>query len=276
MSAYATAFCFTLNNYNDLEIQSLDENEFKYTYLLYGYEIAPKTGTPHLQGYMQFKFCKRRDTLSRINPRIRWAEAKGSDEDNWTYCTKGLKYKEFGTRVLKQQGKRNDLDKIKEDLFNGRELEEIMLDNPMLYHKYGRTMEKNSRSIYRRLIKNWLTSCKWLWGKTGVGKSRQAFENFNPLTHYVWRNDKGWQDDYNGEDTVIINDFRGEIAFQDLLQMIDRYNYYIRRRGKSPLLFSSKHIIITSSLHPKDVYLFLQNGDSIDQLLRRCEVTELI
>jgi len=49
---------FTLNNYtlqNELDIQLLAKMDNSILYLVYGREVCPTTGTPHLQGFIQFK-----------------------------------------------------------------------------------------------------------------------------------------------------------------------------------------------------------------------------
>lgn len=55
---------FTLNNWTQAEFDLLiqpDNFPSKFSYLLFGREIAPKTGTPHLQGY--FEVPKKRGRL---------------------------------------------------------------------------------------------------------------------------------------------------------------------------------------------------------------------
>lgn len=47
----ALNWCFTLNNYTLKEYEALQNQECRY--LLMGKEIAPTTGTPHIQGYIQ-------------------------------------------------------------------------------------------------------------------------------------------------------------------------------------------------------------------------------
>jgi len=46
-------WCFTLNNYKAIDEAILRQLDSKY--LIYGYETAPETGTPHLQGYVYFE-----------------------------------------------------------------------------------------------------------------------------------------------------------------------------------------------------------------------------
>lgn len=121
----------------------------------------------------------------------------------------------------------------------------------------------------RRKFRTEMTTCDWLYGPTGTGKSHAAFKDFTPDTHYVWKSDNGWQDGYAQQPTVIINDFRGEIPYNELLQMVDKWPYYVKRRGREPMPFTSKHIIITSSLPPDAIYHRRLEEDSLEQLNRR-------
>ncbi len=46
-------YIFTLNNYTEEDVKILMEEKVFFSYLLFGKEIAPTTGTPHLQGYFE-------------------------------------------------------------------------------------------------------------------------------------------------------------------------------------------------------------------------------
>ena len=46
--------CFTINDYSEEDIQEMKMFGTEYcTYIVFGKEIAPSTGTPHLQGYAE-------------------------------------------------------------------------------------------------------------------------------------------------------------------------------------------------------------------------------
>jgi hypothetical protein len=120
-----------------------------------------------------------------------------------------------------------------------------------------------------------MTKAEWIYGSTGTGKSHYAFNNYSPDTHYLYPNDGGWWDGYTGQEIVIINEFRGGIMYSELLELLDKWPKTVRRRGREPVPFLAKLVIITSSLHPKNIYQgVLEKDDSIDQLLRRIKVIE--
>ena len=97
-------------------------------------------------------------------------------------------------------------------------------------------------------------------------------ERYHPDTHYVWKDDKGWQDGYSGQETVIVNDFRGSIPYGELLNLVDKWPHFVPRRGREPAPFLAKKFIVTSSLTPEQVYHNLAASDSLDQLSRRFKV----
>jgi len=83
---------FTLNNYNEDEESKihmfLDES---CKWGIVGREIAPTTGTPHLQGAFSLISKKRRETLSQIPffKRAHFERMQGEKSDQDIYCGKG-------------------------------------------------------------------------------------------------------------------------------------------------------------------------------------------
>jgi len=84
----AKRWCFTLNNYNNFDISLICAKISQFCrYGIIGAEVAPSTGTKHLQGYFEFK-DKRRPIGLFGEPRIHFELARGSKADNITYCSK--------------------------------------------------------------------------------------------------------------------------------------------------------------------------------------------
>lgn len=47
-------WCFTINNYTELDVAQVKALEEPSSAIIAGYEVAPTTGTPHIQGYVYF------------------------------------------------------------------------------------------------------------------------------------------------------------------------------------------------------------------------------
>jgi len=276
---------FTLFGYDDKKIKWLCEYD-KIRYMRFQKEICPTTGRKHLQGFFSLKtgqsFAALKKNLSPIgSPCL--AIMKGTVEDNVAYCSKSETRdpectQGYSIGKLPEKGKRTDLNLIKDEIVAGAKVDEICMERPMLFHQYGRTLRTIEAITQRHKYRTWMTKCLWLFGKTGTGKSQKAMEGYNPDTHYRWElNDKGWQDSYTGQETVIIDDFRGEIKYNELLRMIDQYPYNVSRRGQAPAPFLAKLIIITSPLSPEQIYCRqVEKDDSLDQLYRRIDILELV
>lgn len=254
---------------------SYDERQMRY--FIIGEEVCPTTQRLHYQGYVYFynpktfKQCIDYFGKKKIHIEV----SKGDPKENRAYCSKDDKYEEYGE--IPSQGRRVDLEQIATEIAEGKKVDDIALENPEIYHQYGRTLSKLEDLRLRKNYRTEMTEGVWYWGRTGVGKSHKAFEGFTPETHYVVRtDDKGWWDGYTQQETVIINDFRGHIPYDSLLRLIDKWPEYVPRRGREPMPFTSKRVIITSSLKPEDVYNRRNDNDCIEQLLRRITVIELI
>lgn len=270
------SFCFTLfdSHYNLFNLVG------PWRYIVAGREICPKSKNQHYQCYIYFaqklSFNNLKKKLLNHLGKATHIEAAFKDfETNFDYCTKDNDFYEWGEKP--RQGARVDLIAIKDNLLNGStNCEKIRAEDPHLYHMYGRTLEKLEDDYMRKQFRTETTTAEWLYGKTGVGKSHYAFANYHPDTHYLVCDDNGWWDNYKGQDIVIINEFRGEIKFKMLLELCDKYPYCVKRRGRPPLPFVSKHIIITSCAPPEEIYNnALSINDNIDQLHRRITVKEI-
>lgn len=254
-----------------------DEPEFnskQMKYLVVGLESCPTTGRKHYQCFVYFFNAKTMLQCKKFFGNDSHIEdCKGTINDNVAYCTKDDNYKEYGELPL--QGKRTDLNEIKDNIKDGMKVDTIAIEQPEIYHQYGRTLNKIEDIVMRNKYRTEMTQGLWYYGPTGVGKSHKAFEGYTPSTHYVLPDDNGWWDGYTQQDTVIINDFRGRISYDFMLQLVDKWPVSVKRRGREPIPFISKTVIITSPLRPEEVYHNRCEKDDIAQLLRRFEIIDM-
>ncbi|AXH78050.1 MAG: helicase [Cressdnaviricota sp.] len=256
--------------------------KYEWSYMHAAQEKCPTTNKAHVDGY--YETIDRRRLSTELNKFKKvfgpgWGNlqiARGNAGENIDYSEKeeGTFYVQ-GT-VAPTQGERVDIKRKCDEILAGETtVDQEMKEDPEFYHKYGRTMRNIEDIALRDQFRTEMTTGIWYWGPTGTGKSHTIFKNYSPKTHYIWKNDKGWQDGYVGQPIVIINEFRGHIAYNDLLEMLDKYPLCVSRRGREPAPFLAKQILISSSLAPEDVYRQRNEKDSLTQLLRRIQVVNL-
>jgi len=262
-------WCFT--NY-DLKFDYLPLMNEKAKYIIIGREVCPTTNRPHDQGFIYYN-NQRASTkaVAKELGKCHVEMCKGTLEQNCNYCSKDSNVREFGTKP--DQGARSDLKCVLNELQIGStSVDDLVISDPLLYHQYGRTLERAEDIFLRKKFRTRMTECDWIVGPTGTGKSHKAFENFNPETHYVYPNDNGWWDGYKGHPIVIINEFRGQIQYAELLDLIDKWPKTVKRRNREPVPFLAEKIIITSSLRPEEIYYNLHEKDKLAQLYRRVKI----
>ena len=258
--------------------------------LMYATELCPDTNRQHLQGYVTFmnKTSLKMAKKHLNNPSIHLEQAIADYQHNLSYIqgpydkdgkTKPVNdtFIQYGDPPRTNQGKRNDLQDLCQQLKDSTiTIQDIIDTQPGKYHLYRKTFEKITQTVQDKKYRTDMTKGIWYYGDTGTGKSHRAFINYHPDTHYIYPNDKGWWDGYDGQDTIIINDFRGEITYNQLLQIIDKWPYQLRRRNQQPRQLTASTVIITSSLPPSRIYHNRQDEDSLKQLYRRCKIYKTI
>ena len=87
MSQRNRNYAFTINNYT--QQQFLDLEKLKCKYIIYGTEVAPETGTPHLQGFIILNNAKSFNACKNVLPQGAHIEVcKGTPYSNFEYCSK--------------------------------------------------------------------------------------------------------------------------------------------------------------------------------------------
>lgn len=262
----ARNICYTLNNYTPEEealYRAIDA-----TYHTAGREIGEE-GTPHLQGYAEFANSRPWAWIHKRFPRAHVEKRAGTAAQAIAYCHKDGDFWEIGEP--KKQGKRSDLDEIKTALADGVDMLTIAdshFGDFCRYHK--------SFSLYRQLLAKHRTEppkAVWLWGRTGVGKTRRATTSHSS---FYMKPDSKWWDGYEQQEAIIIDDWRPNhwLCLAGLLTLTDRYPY--QGEVKSGFVkINSPYIYITSDRPPTEVWSGEHKERDLSQLLRRIEVAEV-
>lgn len=275
------SFCFTHNNYGANDIIRLQNLDW-YKYMIFGKEIAPSTGTPHLQGYLWTLEPRTLQQIKRKMPGSAvFAPGKDKGPEYWrTYCSKedvdmfesGISPSEaeHQDQCPKGAGARTDLMNLKQAIDDGGNCDSLIdhVDhfNTFVHHKkffFEYQSHKRRRTAYS------IPEVHVRYGPTATNKSRYAWDNTPFDEMFKW--DPGmekWFDGYVGQHTVLFDEFRGQLPFGQLLTLLDGYPTKVQTKGGTAH-WSPKIIYMTSPRHPKDWYPNSPD-DSVDQLLRRC------
>lgn len=257
-------FVFTINNYTQQDIDTFTTDNFRkqVRYYIYGFETGEKEETPHMQGFIIFHNQKTFLQLKKILPRAHLEKTKGNTEQNTAYCSKDGDYQEYGTPP-KPQGKRTDLEVIKQKVLSNTPLQDII---PII-QDYQQLKFMEGLMKYQKPTECKKKNILWYYGGTGSGKTRQAIKQGGD-DYYISMNNLRWWDGYYGQKVVILDDFRKDFCtFHELLRILDRYPYRVQIKGSS-LWLQAETIIITSCFRPEDVY---ETREDVKQLLRRID-----
>lgn len=204
MALRARRWTWTLNNYTQEEevaIRQLDVSGTEaVTYVCFGQEIGP-SGTPHLQGYVEFRTLKsiRGVKISLKTNRLNMRRSRGTPMENKKYCSKTREEDEVPNEVFYEsgtmqvgQGARSDLDIIRSLILGGSSELEIAdqyfgswVRNRKSFQAY-RTLSTRTIQTARYEISTFPTEWSspflnypWqktliLWGDSGIGKTEFA------------------------------------------------------------------------------------------------------
>lgn len=110
-------------------------------------------------------------------------------------------------------------------------------------------------------------TCLWIWGGTGIGKSRYVRTNYSGFFNKAQNK---WWDGYNGENTVLIDDFdHSGNGLGHLLKIWgDCYSFTAEIKGGTikPVINT---FIITSQYEPKDIWCKGDDQNKWDDELRK-------
>lgn len=273
---------FTLNNYT-VEEQAMLVPNVDIKYIIYAEEVAPGTGTPHLQGYCEFyKQLRQVKVKELLGRRAHIERRKGTQRQAIDYCKKinqdppvEPNTKVFEAGVKNKAGERTDLTTIKEMVQECNLVEVLPLCQNYQQIRYAEKLYeyKSLSTEYKK------KQVFWFYGETGTGKTREAYKIIGD--NDFWRsttNGGQWFNGYYGQKYALIDELRAaNWPYKLMLELLDGYEIRCPNKGGFTI-WNPDTVIITCPRKPEDAYQGqLQYGDGhIDQLLRRItEVREM-
>lgn len=244
---------FTLNNYTDDDELYLQELVYsnQVSYLTYGREVGETTHTDHLQGYAVLVQRKALSGARRLFPRCHLEARRGDHEQARDYCQKDGDFFEAGEQPVSEQGKRSDLECLKNALNSKMPLHQVSQDFFGQYLRYEKSI-KNFIALNQEK-RSWSVDVRVYWGLSRTGKTKQAMEEANTEDLWVYPG-KGWFDGYYGQDDVLFDDFYGDMPISTMLKVLDDwYPCSVPTKG-GHVNWKPRRIWITSNTDPRDWY----------------------
>lgn len=266
-------YVFTLNNYTPEQVEFL-KNNFKY--VVFGYERAPTTNTPHLQGFVHFHNAK---TLNAVRGILEGAHVEPAKtiKEAIDYCKKGGEFHEHGTPPTepKERGRRGG--KAEKRTWD-RALELARKDRideveARIQIGHIRSLEHIQRTTMgKKRLKETSHKHLWFFGPTGSGKSHAARRMQEPDDVYLKHCGNDWWDGYKEQAVVIIDEVGPANAkMGEAFKMwADKWPFQAQFKGSMRVIRPAR-IIVTSNYLPEHIW---PDPAVLEPLRRRFEIIQ--
>lgn len=284
--------CFTLNNPTQGELDHLNafttklpDGVKRITFQL----EKGENGTPHLQGYCEFTKVLSKTAMKTLlgTDRLHLEKRVGTVDQAVRYCQK----KETQLSAPVTVGDFTDAKTVKVaskmtyDLVyllfkQGKRLYDIQEMAPGWYFKNKKVIFDMYNSVKQATKKFAPKIVIVISGKTGVGKTRFFYDNYNSSDSFILTkpsaNNNLWLDGYMDQKYVCIDEFYGWIPLNTMLNMLDGYGMQLENKGGF-CWWTPEIIYITSNTSPKNWYRWddMKDGDTLKAALLR-RITHVI
>lgn len=233
-------FRFTHNNYDGTEL----EDTVECLYIIYGKEIAPTTGTPHLQGVIRFATKKSFKQVIALLPGCN-IDPCDHLQAAIAYCKKDGDWTERGVPPMSQEQKgQSEKERYKRAREHAERGEFDQIDADIYIRHLGNLKKIRAEKQVQPAQLTELSN-QWLYGPPGSGKSSRAFSE-NPGAYLKGLNK--WWDGYADQSTVIVDDmdpFHKSLA-QEFKVWAHHMPFPAETKGGS-LCIRPKKIVVTSN-----------------------------
>lgn len=255
---------YTLHDGLGFEPTGVQEKYFNYH--IVQKERCPTTGRLHWQGYIELKQVQRLSYLQKLIPHGHYEVRRGTRCEAREYCRKEESRVdgpfEYGVWVEGDRGRRSDLASVMAAISDERREVQLAEEFPEVWCKYYKAFERYRSLLAQESTREFraVTVLVYLGG-TGTGKTRLATSG----SDWFICDDTRWFDMYQGESTLILDDFDGKnCPFRWLLRILDGYTLRLPVKGGFTWARWVK-VIITSNVDIENWYLF----EDISPLKRR-------
>ncbi len=258
--------CEISNSPQIAKLESLGKSD-GVKFLIYQREVGSGTGTPHLQGYVEFSSTQRMAGGKRIlgcGNTIHLERRAGTREQAIKYCEKDESRVDatvpyiFGVRGrLGGQGGRTDLAAVAESARNGATTADMYAAHPVAMIQYTRGINCMMEHYSKKRKQDVTPIVEIYYGFTGTGKTRKVYDDYDTDEIYLMprpgEDGKLWFDGYHGQKVILLDDFYSWVKYDTLLRLCDRYPMMLPIKGGF-IKNATSIYILTSNQDPDKWY----------------------
>jgi len=296
-------WCFTMNNptMEGTELERILKADEKIKGFVFQLEEG-ENGTPHFQGYLEFKNPQKMSAMKHVfEQNVHASAANGDKESNLKYCTKEEGRKEgpwiWGTCTDKKgQGKRNDLDEFARAVIKAgnitEEIEEMYPGHAMQYRKHAKAIASDHamREAKKKEMEYWMQmvaaeeagetfesqqqmNCKLFFGPTAVGKTTMVKKMTlgKGLALYTKAGWNKWFEGYEDEKHMLVDEFTTGFCNNEIenFNTMTNIGVNVQEVKGSHVLLHVTHAYFTTNKHPLDIWGTGKNKGTYKAFTRR-------
>lgn len=242
-------------------------------------------GTPHTHLYLFSPNAILFDTLQQRFHGAHIEPAKGSHQENRDYIRKEGKWLQDAkhetnlTESFEESGplppERNCRQTVSEEIFTM--LQEDATDADILRRFPGAMNRLSNINTARQVLREEQyrnrfrqLKCTYLWGKTGVGKTRSILEKHGYPNVYRVSSYAHPFDGYRGQPVILFDEFRSSLPLGEMLQHLDGYPHMLSCRYADKVACYDT-VYVVSNIPIEQQYPLIQTSEpeSYKAFLRR-------
>nr|WAE43020.1 MAG: replication associated protein [Cressdnaviricota sp.] len=231
-------------------------------YVITGEEVAPDTGTPHLQGFIYFVEAKSHQSVRTLLSGCHVEAIKGTAYQAASYCKKDGNYEEVGVCPLSPQEKGANEEARWTDAWEAAKRGDIENVDPRIRLTSYTTLKRIKKDFMSPPEILTATCGIWIWGESGSGKTHAVFAAYPEA--YL-KNASKWWDGYQGQDVAFFDDVDPSHASwigRFFKVWADKYPFIADDKGGS-LAIRPKSFIVTSQYEIDAVFLDKETRDAL-------------
>ena len=273
---------FTANNYDPNRVADLVATLQAWgqvTYFVFGKEVAPTTGTPHLQGYLELKTSKEWTTIqAKLNvvypvgstSKVWTTRRRGTAQQAADYCKKDGDITEWGE--ISSQGKRSDLTDFMDAAKEGKKKRQLIEEHPAVFARYNKFANDYIRMVKEDAFEK-VTEFEpmYPWQQEVLDIIAQPADTRTIVWVYdAWGNagktylsrylvdskDAFYTNGGKGADICYSFDYQKIVIFDYVRDSVDWVNYGVIEQLKNGILTSNKYESCTKRFETPHVLVF--------------------